>query len=197
MAFTLDRNTASDRLGVSTRTLDRYVKANRIRTKRIGKKIFLHEEDVEAIRTADMQDPSDDYIIIHDDESDTSESIQNTGTSIANIQADIIPEFTRLYTKAQDTIREKDQKIEDLSYRLGQAQTKLGHSVDTNEYRRATYLLETTRAQRNTEVSTLQNRIKFLENSLTNRKKSFGILFVFFVLSLCCILGILIVYYLL
>ena len=50
MAFAIDRNEAARRLSVSTRTVDRHIQGGRIRTKRIGKKMYLHEDDVENLR---------------------------------------------------------------------------------------------------------------------------------------------------
>ena len=49
MPFSLDRYEAAESLAVSTRTLDRYVKAGKVRSKRVGKKVFLHDDDVEAL----------------------------------------------------------------------------------------------------------------------------------------------------
>ena len=69
MAFTLDRNEAASRLGVSTRTIDRHIQAERIRTRRIGKKMFLEEADVEKLRQEDPARREDDYEVITNPES--------------------------------------------------------------------------------------------------------------------------------
>jgi len=37
-------------IGVSTRTIDRYIHAGKIRTKRDGKVIMLHKEDVTQVK---------------------------------------------------------------------------------------------------------------------------------------------------
>ena len=68
MAFTLDRVDAAKRLGVSTRTIDRHIQAGRIRTRRIGKKMFLEEDDVEEVRLSDPSRREEDYIVIMDDQ---------------------------------------------------------------------------------------------------------------------------------
>ena len=67
MAFSLDRDGASRRLGVSSRTIDRHIQAERIRTRRIGKKMFLEEDDVEKLRMNDPARREENYIVIHDD----------------------------------------------------------------------------------------------------------------------------------
>ena len=75
MAFAIDRVEAARRLSVSTRTVDRHISAGRIRTKRIGKKMFLHEEDVELIRTTDPDRTDEEYIIIEDSSKEEHEII--------------------------------------------------------------------------------------------------------------------------
>jgi excisionase family DNA binding protein len=50
MVFTLTREDASKMIGVSTRTIDRYIHAGKIRTKRDGKVIMLHKEDVTQVK---------------------------------------------------------------------------------------------------------------------------------------------------
>jgi excisionase family DNA binding protein len=78
MAFTLDRDQAAARLGVSSRTIDRHIQAGRIRTRRIGKKMFLEDDDVEIIRNMDPARREEDYVIIMDDneKSATHEIVQ-------------------------------------------------------------------------------------------------------------------------
>lgn len=75
MAFAIDRVEAARRLSVSTRTVDRHISAGRIRTKRIGKKMFLHEDDVELIRTTDPDRTDEEYIIIDDSSKEEHEII--------------------------------------------------------------------------------------------------------------------------
>lgn len=50
MVFTLTREDASKMVGVSTRTIDRYIQSGKIRTKRDGKVIMLHKEDVTHVK---------------------------------------------------------------------------------------------------------------------------------------------------
>jgi excisionase family DNA binding protein len=51
MVFTLTREDASKMIGVSTRTVDRYIQSGKIRTKREGKVIMLHKEDVTQVKS--------------------------------------------------------------------------------------------------------------------------------------------------
>lgn len=50
MPFTLDRYEAAESLSISTRTLDRYVKGGKLRSKKVGKKVYVHDGDLEILR---------------------------------------------------------------------------------------------------------------------------------------------------
>ncbi len=109
MAYTIDRNEAALRLGVSTRTIDRHIQAERIRTRRVGKKLFLEEDDVEQIRSEDPARSEDDYEIL-DTPNITNKTFTKTEilpsnyTKSTEISADAkmaLAEFSRIYADAQ------------------------------------------------------------------------------------------------
>ncbi len=51
MSYTFTRESAAERLQISTRTLDRHVKAGKIRSKKQGKVLYLHEDDIRDLST--------------------------------------------------------------------------------------------------------------------------------------------------
>jgi excisionase family DNA binding protein len=121
MAFSLDREAASRRLGVSSRTIDRHIQAERIRTRRIGKKMFLEEDDVEALRMADPSRREEDYTIIMDsnEEREIPEIVTSTKEVVDIKQNNIaLAEIVRIYEDARTLIAEKDTTIQALSYKL-------------------------------------------------------------------------------
>lgn len=61
MSYTIDRYEGATILDCSTRTVDRYISAGKIRSKRIGKKVFLHDEDIRIIQNGGIQE---NYIVL-------------------------------------------------------------------------------------------------------------------------------------
>lgn len=125
MAFTIDRNEAAERLGVSTRTIDRHIQANRIRTRRVGKRLFLEENDVELIRLEDSAASAGEPITIIAEEplesNSKAEILPSNYQKSQDISADTkfaLTEFSRIYSEAQTIIAKKDEVIKDLSYKL-------------------------------------------------------------------------------
>ena len=187
MAFSLDRDQASRRLGVSSRTIDRHIQAERIRTRRIGKKMFLEEDDIEILRMTDPARREEDYIVIHDDvpERDIPEivtkNIQIADTKQNNMA---LTELVRIYEDARMVIAQKDTTIQELSYKLGKAETELANSVPTLEYKKNAFLLESAKAKSDTDADTLSKKILTLESEVGKRNSAIITLVILFILVL-------------
>ncbi len=166
MAFSLDRDGASLRLGVSSRTIDRHIHAGRIRTRRIGKKMYLEEDDIETLRMTDPSRREEDYIVIQDDLPDTDipEFVDRNKTIIDIKQPNLaLIELVRIYEDTRDTIAHKDSTIQELSYKLGKAETELANSVPALEYKKNAFLLESAKSRSDTDVEILNSKIILLE----------------------------------
>ncbi len=187
MAFTLDRDQASARLGVSSRTVDRHIQAGRIRTRRIGKKMFLEDDDVELIRNMDPARREEDYVIIMDDDkkAPTHEIVQPSKwlKAVDNNSA-AITELVRLYEETRSIIARKDETIQDLSYKLGKTETELRNTIPLVDYNKATFLLESAKAKNTEDAVSLADKISGLEKEITKRNGAILSLALLFVLVL-------------
>ena len=182
MAFAIDRVEAARRLSVSTRTVDRHIKSGKIRTKRIGKKMFLHEEDVESLRISGASSLEDDYIVvIHEAEDTTEQEIIHPERRLSKEKS---PDFAHLYSDSQKIIAKKDDIIQDLSYRLGKTETELKNAIPLIEYRKATFLLESAKNKTDADASVLGTKIEFLEKEINKRNSAIIGLAILFVLVL-------------
>lgn len=192
MAFTLDRNEAASRLGVSTRTIDRHIQAERIRTRRIGKKMFLEEADVEKLRQEDPARREDDYEVITNPESKERKDdeilhvVSSKNTQSLELSRDAkmaIAEFTRIYSDAQGIIAKKDEAIKDLSYRVGKLETELKNSVNASDYHRTSTLLETAKSKNEADSRVFGEKISHLEKEVKKKNSFIIAMIVLFVLT--------------
>ncbi len=187
MAFSLDRDGASRRLGVSSRTIDRHIQAGRIRTRRIGKKMYLEEDDVETLRMSDPSRREEDYIIIHDD--GDREIPEIVDTPMRHIEPTSHPsagltELVRIYEDARSLIAQKDATIQDLSYKLGKAETELANSVPVLEYKKNAFLLESAKSKSDIDATLLSQKISTLESEVGKRNSAIITLAILFILVL-------------
>jgi hypothetical protein len=186
MAFTLDREGAALRLWVSSRTIDRHIQAGRIRTRRIGKKTFLDDADVEVLREGDTSKRNDDYIVILDEKNDTpsSHEIVRPEQKTWLIDTVAVTELVRLYEETRGIIAKKDEVIQDLSYKLGKTEMELKNSIPLIEYNKATFMLESTKVRSDSDKESLSSKVNFLEKEISKRNSAIITLAVLFVLVL-------------
>ncbi len=187
MAFSLDRDGASRRLGVSSRTIDRHIQAGRIRTRRIGKKMYLEEDDIETLRMTDPARREEDYIVIHDDlpEREIPEIVTKERHITDSKQSNIaLAEIVRIYEDARDQIVRKEATIQELSYKLGKAETELANSVPVLEYKKNAFLLESAKSKSDNDADALGRRITTLESEVGKRNSAIITLVILFILVL-------------
>ncbi len=187
MAFSLDRDSASRRLGVSSRTIDRHIQAERIRTRRIGKKMFLEEDDVEALRMADPARREEDYIVISDDNKQKEmPEIMSSSQGLMDPKQNnaALSEIIRIYEDARSLIAEKDATIQSLSYKLGKIESELENSVPVLEYKKTTFLLENAKSKSDTDANSLSTKISHLESEIIKRNSALITLVILFILVL-------------
>ena len=184
MAFAIDRAEAAKRLGVSTRTIDRHIQAGRVRTRRISKKMYLEDTDIESLRMLDPSRREEDYIVILDRE-DFPSRLETTGQEIIHTNAQhSLSEFTRFYEETQILIAKKDDVIQDLSYRLGKSESELKNSIPLMEYKKATYLLESAKSKSDDDSRSLSDTISSLEKEIIKRNSMILGLTILFILVL-------------
>ncbi|MBC7503414.1 hypothetical protein H7169_00380 [Candidatus Gracilibacteria bacterium] len=192
MAFSLDRDGASRRLGVSSRTIDRHIQAGRIRTRRIGKKMFLEEDDIETLRLIDPARREEDFIIINDISLDTATPESNRPEFVARSKNIVntnhnnvtLTEIVRIYEDARDQIAKKDSIIQELSYKLGKAETELSNSVPALEYKKNSFLLESAKSRSDIDAEILSKKIITLESDINKRNSALISLAILFILVL-------------
>ncbi|MBU1019135.1 MAG: hypothetical protein ABII07_01560 [Patescibacteria group bacterium] len=144
--FTVDRKEASEMIGVSLRTLDRYIRLGRLKARKMNGFIKLDENEVKSLKVGYVprERKTDETIEIRShrslndferDDSNIRESIgQVIGEDVtANREAETVYEV--LYKESKDELKEYQQRLEVANYRVGQLEAKLESSVPLLEYK--------------------------------------------------------------
>jgi len=202
--YSITRAEAADKLWMSTRSVDRYVKAGKLRSKKDGKIIYIHAQDVENM-SSDNSDSKAEVIMPQEKkqsytqqshsnseaQNHTSQSSQNPqshSTSIIDAQSRATLE--KIYLDLRSEIKNKDQIILDISHKLGQAQEIAKNSVSVIEFKKSQYLLEESKWSLHQEIETLKVKESDLVNKL-KYEKSTNIILIAFCLILMIGLGLL------
>lgn len=182
MPFTLDRYAAAENLAISTRTLDRYVKAGKLRSKKVGKKVFVHDGDLEILKN-ELGREVDDSARQEDVEFVSPKAEDGEIVFFDDVKKDtgfrrkpVLVDYQDLFEDAQKRIDEKDRVIRELSYRVGQAEAELKNSVSMIEFKKTSYLLEAAKTKGDEEKANAMREVEAVTKRLESEKNITAIL---------------------
>lgn len=136
--YTLTRSQAAELLGVSTRTIDRYVKSWRLSYKKIANKVLLKRDELMAMKQ--------DYDMLHQNESTVTElvkekdvvaSVVSQSSSVAWLDHMIdqkIEKFFLVFKEKEKLLEDKNRIIFMLQQRIGELETKIQSMVALPDY---------------------------------------------------------------
>lgn len=143
LSYSISREAAASYLGVSTRTIDRYVKSGKLSYKKVANKVILAREQVDSLKEEFAMLHQDGYeteiISWNENYSSSSNAVQPMSTHHANQHS--IRQLDQKIDKFFELIRDKDLTIEDknkmifvLQQKLGELEWKLKHMIALPAY---------------------------------------------------------------
>lgn len=152
----LDRTEASTILKVSTRTLDRYLRKYKIKTRKKGRTILIKRMDVDLIIDKHVGHFLEDFkrmqaeneqVIGHDVRQAVA-NVQNApaaNLSVTDVKVEEIRTkkteqeetvYKQLYQEVKGDLKEKQDRLEAATYRVGQLESQIKNMVPLLDYNR-------------------------------------------------------------
>jgi hypothetical protein len=134
--YSITREDAAAKLGISTRTIDRYVKRKKLRTKLSpSRTILIHEKDLAKFKTqatskTNKKTPNSSQF----KKSPKPEMPQAEAIEVSSEAAEE-KIFRELYDEASRDLKAKQEKLEAASFRVGQLEAQLKSSVPLLEFK--------------------------------------------------------------
>lgn len=171
----VDREEASKLLKVSTRTLDRYVRKYRLKTRRDGRRILLQRHDLDTIikqhigHFLDMTGTE----MMAPEKTETNEST----VKVKDIKVESVKEKTasgteekvyqQLFVEVKKELKEKQERLDAATYRVGQLEAQIKSTVPLLDYNRkekelsdAYQLMEQKNAAWQTEILKTEQKLR-------------------------------------
>lgn len=183
--YSITRQQAAEKLWVSTRSIDRYVKSGKLRSKKEGKIIYIHSSDI-ANLSSEGNDTKPEVIIPKETKQTYSEAPSYTQAAKQQSNEVMDPQaratLEKIYLDMKSDIKVKDQAIQDLSIKLGQAQEVAKNSVSLVEFKKSQFLLEESKGHLAGENTDLKEKTQNLSQKLKYEKTTNYILIAFCVI---------------
>lgn len=178
--YKLTRQEAADKLKISTRSVDRYVKSWKLRAKKEWKVVYISETDVINILWGGSKVKQE--VIVNNKIEEKTEK-ENTIVKNSDVSSWTL---SQIYKDLRSEIDKKDEIIQVLSMRVWKAEEIAKNSISVMEYKKSQFLLEESKWYLNKEVDELKKDKAKLVEDLKYEKNS-NILLIIFVILLIVI----------
>lgn len=167
--YSITREKAAIELGVSTRTIDRYVKGGKLSYKKIANKVLLAKEEIDSLKQ--------EFSMLHNEiqtelvnEVKTPISSNNWTSQNIAVRADIdqaieekIDKFMLIFKEKDKMIEEKNKVIFMLQQRIWELETKIQTMIALPDYNRE-------KQEAIIEKQKLEERISKLKEDIRDEK---------------------------
>jgi len=185
--YTYTRQDVAELLWISTRSVDRYIKAWKLRAKKEWKIVYVNNEDVKNLWwTGEVK-----HEIIDKKEYEESKK-EKQKENIEVVEKKELPKskeievktnfktypLDEVYYDLRNEIKQKDEVIQDLSIKLWRAEEIVKNSVSMIDFKRSQMLLEDSKTHLGSAISDLKTKNEDLEKKLKYEKTTNWILII-------------------
>lgn len=162
--YKITREEASTKLNISTRSIDRYIKAGKLRSKKEWKIVYINEDDINNFLGIWNKRQE---VIVWNISSKKEEKLENPSVSLSRNDET----FWLIFDKLREEIKYKDEEIKSMSMKMWKMEEVVKNSISMVEFKKTQFLLE---ESKNNLVLDLVSSKKELEikNNLLKEEKS-------------------------
>lgn len=133
--YWITRESAAKLLGISTRTIDRYIKSWKLSYKKVANKVLLAKEEIASLQ--------EDYGALHQEistevvkqtELTTPKAVSSVSPSLEKAVEEKIDKFMLIFNEKDKILEEKNKVIFMLQQRVGELEAKLKTMVALPDY---------------------------------------------------------------
>lgn len=133
--YWITRESAAKLLGISTRTIDRYIKSWKLSYKKVANKVLLAKEEIASLQ--------EDYGALHQEistevvkqtEITTPRAVSSVSPSLEKAVEEKIDKFMLIFNEKDKILEEKNKVIFMLQQRVGELEAKLKTMVALPDY---------------------------------------------------------------
>lgn len=162
--YKITREEAAGILNISTRSIDRYIRAGKLRSKKEGKIVYIHEDDINNFLWVGTKKQE---VIVWNiptrEEKHTEEKMHSP--------AKIDENFWVIFDKLRFEIKLKDEEIKDLSVKVWKMEEIVKNSISMLEFKKNQFLLEESKNSLHSELENTKKELEHKNNSLKEEKK--------------------------
>lgn len=169
--YKITREEAAQMMNISTRSIDRYIRAWKLRSKKDGKIVYIHEDDINNFLW--IGNKKQEVIIGNSISREEKHSEEKVHTP-----AKIDETFWVIFDKLRFEIKLKDEEIKDLSIKVWKMEEVVKNSISMLEFKKNQFLLEESKNSLHSELENTKKELENKSNTLKEEKKLNSILII-------------------
>lgn len=200
--YNVDRKEAAEYLGVSERTVDRYVRAGKLNCHKSGHHVYLSRAELSVFKsTLSERVDVEEISVVETKKEETVQakkevkemSVSPTLDLSSNVMKDVENQiFKGLYEETRQELEKKHREVEALHYRLGKIEYEIQNTIPLLEYSKEKDTLEVENKVLKEETTMVKDQLqRSLSELSTERKIKTVYLVVVVVFLLIITLGVL------
>lgn len=161
--YNVTRESAAKVLGVSTRTIDRYVKSGKLSYKKVANKVLLAKEEIAEMQkdfSALRQEVNTEVVSQTTPVTSSGGGITTVNPNLEKAIDEKIEKFFLIFNEKDKILEEKNKVIFMLQQRVGELETKLKTMVALPDYTREKQEAMIEKQKLEEKITGLRNRIK-------------------------------------
>jgi len=171
--YTLTRQKVAEKLKISTRSVDRYIKSGKLRAKKNWKVVYINNRDVDNLNGSWKKNW--EVIMPNTKNEKYDEVLVNSNNSIW---------LTEIYKDLKKEIAKKDDIIKELAIKVWRSEEIAKNSVSLMDFKKSQFLLEESKWHINNKAIKLEEKNCKLKGELKHEKITNIILIVFLIILL-------------
>lgn len=179
--YKITREEAANTLNISTRSIDRYIRAGKLRSKKEGKIVYIHQDDINNFLS--WWNKKQEIIIGSTTHNESKEISHNF------IKEDI--NMNHMFDRLREDLKEKDDEIKFLSVKIWKMEEIVKNSISMIEFKKTQFLLE---ESKNSLSSDLENTKRELENKDILLKEEKKLNYILIIISLIIFISLVFVW---
>lgn len=169
----VDRKKASKLLKVSTRTIDRYIRRYKIKIRKENRKIFIKESDINRIINDHINHFLGNFKRLKDNGQfgqDVHNDLAVKDIKVESIRTKEDGVYKELYLELKKELKERQDRLEAATYRVGQLESQVKNMVPLLEYNRKDKELKEAQILLENRVTESQQALTRLRQVLLNER---------------------------
>lgn len=160
------RQEAADMLWISTRSIDRYVKSWKVRSKKDWKVVYINSSDLDNLISGGSVRQE---VIVEKKQTSNNEPYFSSSKEV-DFPSNNRSQLEEIYDDLRSEIKEKDLIIRELSIRVWRSEEVAKNSVSLIDFKKSQFLLEESKSNLNQSIIDLQSEKETITGELKYQK---------------------------